>query len=190
MTTPEQQARDMVDRMGFAVDFTKLANLIEERDRLRENENLFRRLLADRSGLQFVSRDNGGLQAEANCIDFDFLRDTPQELQRKFHSLVVSRLTSSGPNAGRVKPLQEKTELDRLRDVLKKANDQAERFEREWYLRGDELDRLRAGIEAALVEIELQRQDPGAFDYPATIAWEQASDAAAEIVRKHTGVTK
>lgn len=53
-----------------------------------------------------------------------------------------------------------------------------------------EITRLRAGIEAALGEIELQRQDPGAFDYPATIAWEQASDAAAEIVRKHTGVTK
>lgn len=52
-----------------------------------------------------------------------------------------------------------------------------------------EIVRLRAGIEAALVEIERQRQDPGAFDYPATIAWEQASDAAADIVRKHTGVT-
>ncbi len=50
----------------------------------------------------------------------------------------------------------------------------------------EERVRLRAGIEAALVEIERQRQDPGAFDYPATIAWEQASDAAADIVRKHT----
>ena len=41
MTTPEQQARDMLDRMGFegsscsAGDVVELANLIEERDRLR-----------------------------------------------------------------------------------------------------------------------------------------------------------
>lgn len=63
-------------------------------------------------------------------------------------------------------------------------------FQAELSRSADELARLRAGIEAALADIERQRQDPGAFDYPATIAWEQASDTAAEIVRKHTGVTK
>lgn len=63
-------------------------------------------------------------------------------------------------------------------------------FQAELSRSADELARLRAGIEAALADIERQRQDPGAFDYPATIAWEQASDKAAAIVRKHTGVTK
>ena len=33
-------------------------------------------------------------------------------------------------------------EADRLRVALKKANDTAERFEREWYLRGDAIDEL------------------------------------------------
>lgn len=35
-------------------------------------------------------------------------------------------------------------EIERLTACLKKANDQAEHFEREWYLRGDEIERLRA----------------------------------------------
>ena len=35
-------------------------------------------------------------------------------------------------------------ENERLRAALTKANAQAERFEREWYLRGDEIEQLRA----------------------------------------------
>jgi len=35
-------------------------------------------------------------------------------------------------------------ESGRLKDCLKKANDRAEHFEREWYLRGDENESLRA----------------------------------------------
>ena len=34
-------------------------------------------------------------------------------------------------------------EIERLQNALKKANDQAEHFEREWYLRGDEIERLQ-----------------------------------------------
>ena len=34
-------------------------------------------------------------------------------------------------------------EVERLREALTAANAQAERFEREWYLRGDEVERLR-----------------------------------------------
>lgn len=33
-------------------------------------------------------------------------------------------------------------EIERLTDALKRANAQAEHFEREWYLRGDEIERL------------------------------------------------
>jgi hypothetical protein len=35
----------------------------------------------------------------------------------------------------------QRDELERLRGALKKANEQAEHFEREWYLRGDALER-------------------------------------------------
>ena len=38
-------------------------------------------------------------------------------------------------------------EIERLTQALKKANDQAEHFEREWYLRGDEIERLRVDAE-------------------------------------------
>jgi hypothetical protein len=38
---------------------------------------------------------------------------------------------------------QEQGEIERLTDALKKANAQAEHFEREWYLRGDELEELK-----------------------------------------------
>lgn len=34
-------------------------------------------------------------------------------------------------------------EIKRLRDCLEKANKNHEHFEREWYLRGDEIERLR-----------------------------------------------
>lgn len=39
-------------------------------------------------------------------------------------------------------------EIRRLRAALKQANDQAERFERGWYLRGDVLEKLRAWADA------------------------------------------
>lgn len=34
-------------------------------------------------------------------------------------------------------------EIERLREALKKANENHEHFEREWYLRADEIERLR-----------------------------------------------
>jgi hypothetical protein len=38
--------------------------------------------------------------------------------------------------------------VDKLRVALMKANNQAEHFEREWYLRGDEIERLKAALQA------------------------------------------
>lgn len=37
-------------------------------------------------------------------------------------------------------------EVARLKNCLKRANDNHEHFEREWYLRGDEIERLKAQI--------------------------------------------
>lgn len=37
-------------------------------------------------------------------------------------------------------------EVEGLRTALKKANDQAEHFERQWYLRGDAIETLEAEI--------------------------------------------
>lgn len=58
-------------------------------------------------------------------------------------------------------------ENKRLTEALKNANTQAEHFEREWYLRGDEIDRLRelsdemfATMVAAL---SLMQKDSGAY---------------------------
>lgn len=39
-------------------------------------------------------------------------------------------------------------EIARLTQCLHKANEQAEHFEREWYLRGDEIERLREALQA------------------------------------------
>ncbi len=36
-----------------------------------------------------------------------------------------------------------RAEVERLTECLKRANEQAEEFERKWYLRGDEVERLR-----------------------------------------------
>ena len=40
-----------------------------------------------------------------------------------------------------------RAEVERLTGCLKRANDQAEHFERHWYLRGDEVEALRADAE-------------------------------------------
>ena len=47
-----------------------------------------------------------------------------------------------------------RAEKDRLATCLEKANINAEHFEREWYLRGDELDTLRAQLAEAQRESE------------------------------------
>jgi hypothetical protein len=46
-------------------------------------------------------------------------------------------------DALRAQPKQEQGEIERLTAALEKANAQAEHFEREWYLRGDELEKLK-----------------------------------------------
>lgn len=48
-------------------------------------------------------------------------------------------------------------EIERLRAALKQANSQAEHFEREWYLRGDEIDKLRAAVEALAALVQRDR---------------------------------
>ena len=47
-----------------------------------------------------------------------------------------------------------RAEKDRLTACLEKANASAENFEREWYLRGDELDTLRAQLAEAQRDAE------------------------------------
>ena len=47
-----------------------------------------------------------------------------------------------------------RAEKDRLTTCLEKANASAEHFEREWYLRGDEIDTLRAQLAEAQRDAE------------------------------------
>ena len=50
-----------------------------------------------------------------------------------------------------------RAEKNRLTACLEKANASAEHFEREWYLRGDELDNLRAQLAEAQRDAERYR---------------------------------
>ena len=50
-----------------------------------------------------------------------------------------------------------RAEKDRLTTCLEKANASAEHFEREWYLRGDEIDNLRAQLAEAQRDAERWR---------------------------------
>lgn len=47
-----------------------------------------------------------------------------------------------------------RSEVERLTGCLKRANDQAEHFERHWYLRGDEIDSLSADVKRLRATIE------------------------------------
>jgi hypothetical protein len=52
-------------------------------------------------------------------------------------------------------------EIERLRAALAKANEQAERFERGWYLRGDALEKLQNWADSYPLDVfpEVLRQD-------------------------------
>jgi hypothetical protein len=54
-----------------------------------------------------------------------------------------------------------RTECERLRAALAKANEQAERFERGWYLRGDALEKLQNWADSYPLDVfpEVLRQD-------------------------------
>lgn len=54
-----------------------------------------------------------------------------------------------------------KREIERLTAALKKANDQAEHFERHWYLRGDEIADLRTmlGVECDSADMIARERD-------------------------------
>ena len=63
----------------------------------------------------------------------------PDPLTRSFHD-AVSCSTTYGLVAGI------RRERDKLKACLRTANEHAEHFERNWYLRGDEIDQLRAEV--------------------------------------------
>lgn len=62
-------------------------------------------------------------------------------------------------------------ELAALRTALAQANSQAERFEREWYLRGDELERLRMDLENTRAEAVLAVSTAQAAERERNAGW-------------------
>lgn len=79
----------------------------------------------------------------------------------------------------------------RLTGALKKANDQAEHFEREWYLRGDELERLRAQVAPAgwkLVPAEAIRDMLTASDLLSE-RWKARSKAVSKRLAEHVAAS-
>jgi len=79
---------------------------------------------------------------------------------------------------------EQDAEIERLTTALKIANANHEHFERHWYLRGDEIERLRAVLVAAKgLNAESEEYD---FDYGLGRAapnsyWEELDDAIEAI---------
>ncbi len=73
-----------------------------------------------------------------------------------------------------------RAEVERLRGCLAQANSQAEHFEREWYLRGDEVERLRKDAERyrRLRDTPWPREVERAVMLHANASWDAAIDAA------------
>ena len=97
---------------------------------------------------------------------------------------LISRLRNA-PRFGDVNLNDEAAdEIERLTQALKKANDQAEHFEREWYLRGDEIERLRAALTRVTTTYDAYRRRgvvPSPVEYADVIvAIEQARAALKE----------
>jgi hypothetical protein len=69
----------------------------------------------------------------------DSLSDYLQEVVEKLDTAIKAALEANEGDMWKV---------DKLRVALMKANNQAEHFEREWYLRGDEIEQLKTALEA------------------------------------------
>lgn len=73
---------------------------------------------------------------------------------------------------------------EKLAASLKKANDQAEHFEREWYLRGDEIEGLKASNEQMLETLKSWYQQEYGHGLGPTQNEIQAVIAKAEVAKK------
>jgi hypothetical protein len=73
------------------------------------------------------------------------------EIERAANALLTDEVEMLKWELDATKRAREHTEAEakQLRAALKTANSQAEHFEREWYLRGDELERLRKELAEA-----------------------------------------
>lgn len=78
-------------------------------------------------------------------------------------------------------------EVERLTACLQKANANHEHFEREWYLRGDEIERLRAQLEQARAEftaaVDAEPELPGDMPDEMWLSIRDDRDAATEAMR-------
>jgi hypothetical protein len=78
---------------------------------------------------------------------------------------------------------EQASEIDRLTGALKRANSQAEHFEREWYLRGDALEAQAA--ELATLRADAERWRYWRNFWPALCRMEVARFARLDLSRKH-----
>ena len=114
----------------------------------------------------------------------DARRDAEKQAAAKIDQLQnpgVQGLAQLGRNAiERVAQLE--SEIERLTKCLERANAQAEKFEREWYLRGDVLDNTEYWLGSLLAVIH---RDGG--HYQAEHGTKKASDDAQQRVRATHG---
>ena len=79
-------------------------------------------------------------------MDFDSMT----EMQRRLHNAACV-IEAEGDEHGFAKLQRDAiAEIERLRAALAKANEQAERFERGWYLRGDVLEQARGALQKTM----------------------------------------
>lgn len=93
---------------------------------------------------------------EERCAAFDEWRNEHAPcilaMLHGFEALIDRDAEPTGALLDRLKAAE--AENERLREALTAANAQAEHFEREWYLRGDEIERLRAELAEAKRDAE------------------------------------
>lgn len=122
-----------VNEMVYASDHDRIVAELQARvDRLSEDS------IKDNANL---GRAFKGLEAERDelvvrCRELDLrIAESNRSLQRELKIQAREQRDTL------------RAEVERLTDCLQKANEQAEHFEREWYLRGDEVERLRKDAE-------------------------------------------
>jgi hypothetical protein len=108
-----------------------------------------------------LSKTNAAIKAleEALANHCEDNLDMVKQEQGESDDLMIAYM--SGLHDGKKLAKKEQGEIERLTAALKKANEQAEHFEREWYLRGDELEKLKQERGEPVATVVARQYDDG-----------------------------
>jgi predicted RNase H-like nuclease (RuvC/YqgF family) len=136
----------------------ELAQMTRERDEARALNAAWEEKAATwMASPEFAQRLQGyrdmGQQVAQAQNERDALRAEVAALQKNWETDLdkarkeMDRATESSFQQMRKREVALRAEVERLSRCIKRANDQAEEFERKWYLRGDEVERLRGALQ-------------------------------------------